>query len=84
MFSTNEIQRPYAEYGSISRVSRELGIFCNIVRKHLNHIQEVRDGLQIELLPEKQTRNNRVVTEQCICFVHKNWRRIIANQKNLM
>ncbi len=71
MYSISEIQRLYAEYGSISRVSRELRISRNTVRKHLNHIQEVRDGLQKELLPEKQIHNNRVVTDNLISFVHK-------------
>ena len=71
MSNINQIQRLYDEYGSISRVSRELKISRHTVRKHLHRIQEVRAGIQKELNPEKQVRTNRVVTAQLIIFVHQ-------------
>lgn len=71
MTNINQIQRLYDEYGSISRVSRELKISRHTVRKHLHRIQEVKSGIQEELNSEKQPRNNRVVTAPLINFVHQ-------------
>ena len=62
MSSITHIQRLYDEYGSISRVSRELKISRHTVRKHIHRIQEVRAGIQEELNPDKPARTNRVVT----------------------
>lgn len=73
MILVNEIQRLYDEYGSISRVSRELKISRNTVRKYLHRIQEVRNGFQEELVfdPQKPIRPKRIVTPQLIEFVHR-------------
>jgi transposase len=72
MILVNEIQRLYDEYGSISRVSRELKISRNTVRKYLHRIQEVRNGFQEELVFDLQKpRPKRIVTPQLIEFVHR-------------
>ena len=73
MILVNEIQRLYDEYGSISRVSRELKISWNTVRKYLHRIQEVRNGFQEKLVfdPQKPIRPKRIVTPQLIEFVHR-------------
>jgi len=72
MILVNEIQRLYDEYGSISRVSRELKISRNTVRKYLHRIQEVRNGFQEELVFDLQKpRPKRIITPQLIEFLHR-------------
>ena len=73
MATVEEIRRYYDEYGSISRVSRELKISRNTVRKILNRIQDVQNGFQKEILSENQNqpRHNRVITEELSDFVQK-------------
>jgi len=68
---TDEIKRLYDKYGSISQVSRELKISRNTIRKYLARLNNVRDGIQSEIVTDKKRRTNRILTPQLVEFVNR-------------
>lgn len=62
----------YRLYGSYSRVARELHISRNTVKKYLRQLDEVREGLRTEILPESRTihQPRRIVTDEIIDQIH--------------
>lgn len=72
MADVQQMATLYRLYGSYSQVARELHISRNTVKKYLRQIDEVRDGLRAEILPEKRTihQPRRIVTQEIIDQVH--------------
>lgn len=62
----------YRLYGSYSQVTRELHISRNTVKKYLRQIDEVREGLRTEILPESRTihQPRRIVNNEIIDQIH--------------
>ena len=62
----------YHLYGSYSQVARELHISRNTVKKYLRQIDEVREGLRTEILPESRTihQPRRIVNNKIIDQIH--------------
>jgi biotin operon repressor len=72
MADVQQMATLYRLYGSYSQVARDLHISRNTVKKYLRQIDEVRDGLRAEILPEKRTihQPRRIVTQEIIDRVH--------------
>ena len=62
----------YDMSGSYRHVARELHTSRNTVKKYLRQLDEVRDGLRTEILPESRTihQPRRKVTEEIIDQIH--------------
>jgi transposase len=62
----------YDLYGSYRRVSRELGISRNTVRKYVHRVKEVQNGMADEILPKdrKILQRPRVLTDAVRQKIH--------------
>lgn len=72
MVDVQQMATLYGLYGSYSRVARELNISRNTVKKYLRQIEEVREGLRTEILPESRTihQPRRIVNDEIIDQIH--------------
>jgi len=72
MTNVQQMATLYSLYGSYSQVARELHISRNTVKKYLRQLDEVRQGLRTEILPELRTihQPRRIVNDEIIAQIH--------------
>jgi transposase len=72
MTDIQQIVASYSRCGSLSQVARELHISRNTVKRYLRRVEEVRCGIQDEILPKdrKIQQPRRSVTDELLFFIH--------------